>query len=75
MRSRTAPELELRRYSPVSVDGSGKYSRNHRPSPVSGRSADTTAWSNRSQQKSATDASIIGKVIVIYVFQEYLVYI
>lgn len=62
VRSRTAPELELRRYSPISVDGSGRYARSHKQSPVVGRRAETIAWNTRNLQKSTPDADVVRTV-------------
>ncbi|GIZ00103.1 hypothetical protein CEXT_486021 [Caerostris extrusa] len=63
-RSRTVPELELRRYSPLASDGYSKHERTYKENlgPLQNRRLDSLSTSNRSVHKSVSDISISGKV-------------
>ncbi|GFQ84608.1 PDZ domain-containing protein [Trichonephila clavata] len=63
-RSRTVPELELRRYSPLTPDGYSKHERTYKENvgPLESRRSGSLSSSNRSVQKSTSDVSITGKV-------------
>ncbi|XP_035211048.1 uncharacterized protein LOC118185319, partial [Stegodyphus dumicola] len=65
IRSRTAPELDLRRYSPVSVGGQSRHIQSYKENfgPVENHRAGGLPWAVCSVPKATTDVSLSGQVL------------